>query len=265
MKRWITIILLSFLSFSLIEARTQKEALQVFKRDYLPSLEEWFIRVDISDAGCLRLYSNEYFTTLNGIRQKNLMKEVISAWSSSLETNLVSKSSFIEVIEPTGQSLWRNDMETDTARLVDRYKFSEPMGAVASATSRGPWFVYSGFNLSFTGSGGSLSLLYTATVRVGSYLYKNLLDSAVYLNWDLSASTGQSDPSSTTIFGLISRFHFPVSRTVIPNIGVQLVTGAASSTNFVVGTGIRLQHGIFDISTTFGDSSSLSAGWNMFF
>jgi hypothetical protein len=274
MKRKIFIILTLLLAGLASYARTPDAALSLYRKENLPAVEKWFSGAELSRSGCLRLYSRDAFGGLKQEEQKNIVGTVISDWSTCLETKLVAKQSFIEIYGPLGMSLWRcSNINTDSAEFVDERDFNSPMGPLAPLEEkRGPWFVYIGGQIYFNFNG--MSNIDTATIgigssfnfRLGTFLYKNLIDSALTFNMGLAGQTNDSGDfasSSTNSYGIIARVHLPIIKNLEYTFGVQQLFGNGSGFSSVFGIGYRTPGGIIDLSVN--TSGSLTGGYNMLF
>lgn len=261
MRNRIIIILLLLFSITVAAESVQPSvALRNFKKTQLPSFSDWFYKAEFSDTGHLRLYTAGSFTKLTTKAQKNIMKDVMVSWCSSLKTKLTLEKSFIEVVEPLGGSLWRRGREdTDPAQLVEERNLVSPMGSVIPTSRRGPWYMYFGGGMQVTGD-----ILFVGTnFRIGTYLLNNYFDSSLNLNLSYAMDFVDLIYSLDTSYGILTRFHFPVYKEYSGNVGVMLRSSGTSS--FVIGAEKFLYNGVLDVMLSLNAGTALSVGWNTFF
>lgn len=278
------IFLFLFLSPLLVEAKTPPEAIITFEQDTLPSLQNWFSKVEISEGEHLRLHSTESFLRLKEKKQVPIMTDVLLGWQDALKLKEVP---FVEVLEPTGGSLWRlgqlkiyssqlfgppEEREEDIAELIDRWNLNDPLRFLVSPGR--PWFMFLGCQMPITETTIGLS----GNLRLGTFLLKNRLDTALTVNYDMSMLTDvpegtEVEPTISSSFGLMGRIHFPLRKYegVTWNVGGQILlqkSGDTSSTNFTFVAGVSkcLGQGSVDLSLNLGkDLSQLSLGYTTFF
>jgi hypothetical protein len=238
------------------------------------------------ENGMVKAEATEAFEKLNSARRNVEIILLMQDLDQSLED--LEGPLLLRIGEGAAGSLWVLPEGARRPIQFESWDRNKDLGAPDSRTGR--WFSYVGLGmvLSVPKDSDSLSLGLNGGVKVGTFLFKNIVDFGVSvgLNDNLSVSTYSTDSSYSYNLGLFSRVHFPLIGRLGGNVGGEgnltgtitnsdstdfsgkSTTNASSSYSsggaFLAGLSFFLPSGSIDFDVRFGTATTCNIGFTTF-
>jgi hypothetical protein len=260
MKRFLLLLILS-MALGVVQARaaSSEEALGVFRGSDWSKFSDYFSAVRVTGAGFLELDAKEGFEKAGMMRQYKVMQDVVRTWRERRGQRGFYNAPVVAVKTSNGGSLWTMTERFKRVEKIESWDMLTPAPASLSRIA-GRFYAYFGFSMRGVPSEGSSTVNMSVNLRMGSYLLRNVLDSAFTFDFGPTINSSSSGATSSSLamnLGLMMRVHFPLGKQsrIRGNLGGGLDFGlsAASGTSSTNVTG----YGLAGFMVPLGSSASL--------
>lgn len=235
----------------------------------LAEFAEWFSDAVLTEGGVLRLAPTAEYRSAPGPARATAASAAFASWREAAGKD----ADLLEVAHAGGGEVWAWDERRGRAVRFESYDYAKQVAAAPRGPTVGRWFMFGG--LQMTAQESLLQLF--LNMRLGSFLYRDKIDAA--LTFDLGMTSfstpdtglddGGSNVNSTTTFGVMGRYHVPLSPRWRVHGGLQwnVTSGGGTSSdypNVLVGLSHSVGRGTFDVTARLGDNGGGTAGYTLF-
>lgn len=235
---------LALLASMPLQAATSKEL--------LAGHEEYFKKGKLEN-GVVSAQATEAYGELGSIKRAAQVKELMLELSETMDGPLL-----LRVDEGIGGTLWALPEGAKQPAVFESWDKTETLDLALSPTGR--WFSYLGVGIALgvPKTFDSMNLGINYGVKVGTFLWKDILDLGVNLggNANFGFSAYSQDNNLGYNLGLFTRAHFPIVGPLGGHVGCEGAYNAISNYSYSSGLGYGSKS-----SSTSSDSSSTEGAW----
>jgi hypothetical protein len=219
--------------------RAAEDALSQFRAGDFRSYSKWFSDARSGPSGGLVLEATNAFMNLPGMMQNGIVQKALLSWYEAVGSRAFKARPIVTIETSRGGSLWTMDERTQRVRRVESWDTLRP-GMAGSNAATGKFFTYLGGGMRAVDK----ILNVNVEARVGSYLFRRILDSSLNVGMGAVTSLEEGSNGGTLVMtvGGMMRFHFPL----VPQVGLR----------GNVGGGADLVMNLNTSSSSYGSSST---------